>query len=243
MGTIAAGKDRRLSLRHGALISIFVHSLLAAPLFLPDPSPRKPARNEKLRIEVFGMIAERQTAQKQPEVAAPAPPNPPRPQETERKKAPEPERKREVAPQKPTPRVKAIQADSPVRMAEQTPAAAPPSTPTVTPSSPVKTEQQIQRTIRPQSDAEYAACVGKKLRDNRVYPQEARKAGLDGIVTIGFIVMENGALRAETLRVVKSSGYPILDKSALSTALASAPFEPPPREVPIIVDVMFGARN
>jgi protein TonB len=89
----------------------------------------------------------------------------------------------------------------------------------------------------------YGALVMKKIRDNRVVPDEAKRGRLQGGATVSFVILGDGAIRPETLRVVKSSGQPALDAGALSTIRASAPFPPPPREMTVTAGVAYGPRR
>ena len=66
-----------------------------------------------------------------------------------------------------------------------------------------------------------------------------RKSGIEGISTITFTIMESGDIRGNSLRVKKSSGYSELDANALKSALASAPFEKPPKELNVSIAVAF----
>ena len=79
----------------------------------------------------------------------------------------------------------------------------------------------------------------KRMYSLLVYPAEVRKHGIEGVSTIAFIVTESGAIKEGSLRVCKSSGYPALDSSAVKCALASAPFEKPPKEMPISIAISF----
>lgn len=58
-----------------------------------------------------------------------------------------------------------------------------------------------------------------------------------GKVVLAFGIDRDGSVHA--LRVVRSSGFPLLDKSALETVQRSAPFPKPPRRAEIVVPVQF----
>src|SRR5262249_27853543 len=60
------------------------------------------------------------------------------------------------------------------------------------------------------TDQAYGALLMKKVRDNLVYPDDAKRARLQGVTTVSFVILSNGDVSAETLKVVKSSGYPAL---------------------------------
>lgn len=59
---------------------------------------------------------------------------------------------------------------------------------------------------------------------NLNYPEEARRNGLYGSLRVLVIVKSDGSL--ELMRVLESSGHPILDQAALNIVRLSAPFAP-----------------
>lgn len=70
-----------------------------------------------------------------------------------------------------------------------------------------------------------------------VYPPQARRLGWQGRVTVSFVVNADGS--ASSLRVLESSGYPLLDRSALETVRSAAPFPRPPLPAEIVIPVGF----
>ena len=61
---------------------------------------------------------------------------------------------------------------------------------------------------------------------NWVYPQTALRLRLQGKVFVEFTIYKDGQL--ESVRVVRSSGTPILDAEAVRAIRASAPYKPVP---------------
>jgi protein TonB len=57
------------------------------------------------------------------------------------------------------------------------------------------------------------AAVQKKLSEYVFYPEQARQLGLEGTVTLFVELADDG--RVEDVRVIASSGYPILDNAAV----------------------------
>ncbi|MBI5197395.1 MAG: energy transducer TonB [Nitrospirae bacterium] len=53
------------------------------------------------------------------------------------------------------------------------------------------------------------------IEKNKDYPWRARLAGMEGTVTMEFVLGEDG--KARRIRIVRSSGYPLLDESAVGT--------------------------
>ncbi len=60
------------------------------------------------------------------------------------------------------------------------------------------------------------------------YPPEAAAAGISGVVRILFVINRDGSLKE--VRVLESSGHPILDKAAVRAIIAAAPFGPFPKD-------------
>jgi protein TonB len=80
----------------------------------------------------------------------------------------------------------------------------------------------------------------KRIRDKLVYPVPARKAGIQGVTQVSFTIHEDGRVSAVT--VLKSSGHGILDKAALETIYAAAPFPRPPAPARIAIPIAFRLR-
>jgi periplasmic protein TonB len=75
--------------------------------------------------------------------------------------------------------------------------------------------------------------IAKKL----VYPPMARKMNWSGKAVVSFTIVEDGSVHS--LRMVQSSGYPVLDSSALETVRQAAPFPKPPARAEIVVPINF----
>ena len=87
--------------------------------------------------------------------------------------------------------------------------------------------QRGGETVRPsQPSTAYYARIRERLEHNKEYPHLARRARMEGSVTVQFQIRGNGS--PDALRVTKSSGYGVLDESALRTVRNSAPFPLPP---------------
>lgn len=224
------------SLWHGFALSIALHlgAILPfmAPLHLPEPE-----RPRTLVVELQGQITDRQLDAKQIDRKQTEQPRP---------ETPPPEKEHEDPPKPDTIPVKAKPAP-PRPKAPPQPTSAPPAPSPVT-NSGNAAEQQPQQTIRydtvdPAVLNAYLRTLKKRLQDNLVYSEEAKKLGLQGTATISFMLTQGGDLREETLRVVKSSGFPKLDTNALATVRSSVPFEPPPKEMTIAIAIVFVMRN
>lgn len=69
------------------------------------------------------------------------------------------------------------------------------------------------------------------------YPLSARRQGWSGRVEIGFRVGVRGEV--ENVRVLSSSGYPVLDREALEAVRKASPFPPPSVTMQLVMPVTF----
>ncbi|GFE62031.1 hypothetical protein AOG2_26190 [Geobacter sp. AOG2] len=224
-------------------VSSLLHACFIVPFIVFSLyTPAKHARS-RLQIELFGMVADRQVAEKK--VAQKAAP----PQQVNRPRKPVPAMYRTVATESPVSVHKVEEKPKPLEQ-ETKPVAvsavtAPPAD-TVRAASPgADAVQQRQQTIRTAAETEadrirrYSERVVKRLRSHLVYPKEVRRMGIEAVTTISFIVTDSGNIKGGSLRVKVSSGYTALDASALQSARDSVPFEKPPKEMPLIIGVRF----
>jgi protein TonB len=221
----------KLNLFHWLAISLLLHVSLISPLFLTTlhAAEAQPNRAERLRIEVFGMVANRQLEEKHERVAEPQPVNKVLP-------APTP------APTPAPANYQTVKSPVLVEKVEE----APFKPVLAAPHTADEATEQKQQTISPVTEdslQQYMARVARKVRGNLTYPQEARGNGMKGTATIAFTITSAGDIKGNSLRVQKSSGYAVLDSSALESAQVSAPFEEPPKEIDIAIAVSFNVER
>jgi protein TonB len=75
----------------------------------------------------------------------------------------------------------------------------------------------------------YTRTVRMKIESQKRYPLTARRAMIEGRVGIKMTILRDGQL--ENVEIIESSGYEILDKSALESIQSSAPFPPLPKDI------------
>lgn len=217
-----------LGFYHWLGVSWLLHCGLILPCVLIGLYNPSHQNHSKLVIELFGMVADRQQEARMEKVIPP------------------PRKVPQLIPQMPSKASEAnetVAADMPVyeEKIDETPV--PDPSPVVAVADEAVERQRQQSIAHEKQDAdktrEYLARLGKRLQANLVYPKEMRKSGIEGISTITFTIMESGDIRGNSLRVKKSSGYSELDANALKSALASAPFEKPPKELNVSIAVAF----
>jgi periplasmic protein TonB len=82
-------------------------------------------------------------------------------------------------------------------------------------------EQSISHYIK-----EEFSYIRKIIVSNIIYPQNAQYRRQEGTLLLSFVIMLDGSV--SDIKIVKSSGYDLLDKNAISTIKKSAPFPKPP---------------
>jgi periplasmic protein TonB len=105
--------------------------------------------------------------------------------------------------------------------------------------------QTVQRRAEEQMNAlrAYVKVLSKKIQSKLIYPKEIRHAGLQGVTTVSFRIRNDGGVQEDSLKIVASSGKEELDRSALSTIRACAPFAAPPREMTISIAVTYSRKR
>ncbi len=254
----------RLNFCHWLAVSLLLHSSVILPFVFTSLHTPDEKKHNKLVVDLFGMISNRQMEEKKKGVVV-APQNrrvspPVTLIQIKKVAAPQNSSEKHETEKSETEKYKTTMADSPIpvetggdREKPAEPATGPTeaftvslpavSAPAIPGSVGGEIEQRQQTIGRGDQIAdkirEYLAKLTKRVRDNLIYPEEVRKHGIEGVSTIAFIVTESGIIKDGSLRVRKSSGYASLDSNAMKSALASAPFEKPPKELDVFIGVTF----
>ncbi len=85
--------------------------------------------------------------------------------------------------------------------------------------------------------SEHFAYIREKILRNVSYPSQARRLGWQGKVLVSFIINLNGTIKEA--KVMQSSGYELLDRTALETVKESEPFPRPPIEAQIVLPIVY----
>jgi len=96
-----------------------------------------------------------------------------------------------------------------------------------------KPSQGFIEVINPQEEAmlRYQDMVKQKIESCRRYPNWAKKQGFEGSVYLKFTILSTGFTK--DIKIIKSSGFNILDKEAISTIKRAQPFPPIPEEMKV----------
>ena len=77
----------------------------------------------------------------------------------------------------------------------------------------------------------YFASIKRKIELVWQYPYEAAAAGIEGELTVDFVIGRSGKL--ESVALVRGSGHKVLDDEAVRSIRMAAPFDPIPAEYKI----------
>ncbi|MGJ4942736.1 energy transducer TonB [Bradyrhizobium sp. HKCCYLS1011] len=245
MPKTSTSRRSRFTIWHGIAASLLIHAAPAAPFVwytLATPPDEPPT----LVVELQGAIADSQTEQQvQQEIKGAA--------EQDKSAPPQPVQAppAETAEQHPVDNPEAAlppPAPQPTEQKPQPPAEAKSAGTGVNTMTGTE-QQQTAQTIQPDRPTEiellrdYVKLLSKKVQVHLVYPDDGRRAGLQGTATVSFAILRSGEIRPETLKIVTSSGEPRLDASALKTIRASVPFDPAPKEMTVVIAVDFGRKR
>jgi protein TonB len=237
---------KRFKLGHGVAISLVVHVCIVLPIaiWVLNTTRAPHLSSNRLNVEVLGVIAPRQTAAQQQRIAS-AP-----------SKHAEPIQKRNdtkpavvhEAPAPIEPHTQQIEPSTNTSEPVRTPQIASTQHEESNESRPRAQAgadaQQPQQTIAAHNDMTdritvYITQLAKHLQSNLIYPQDAKKKKIEGISLVSFVITESGEIQPNTLVVKRSSGNAALDASALRTVASSAPFQKPPRELNVSIELEF----
>jgi protein TonB len=224
-------------------VSLALHAIFILPFFFAGVHWQEQRKHKRLTIELFGMVSNRQVEEKK-KGAAPVQPEKKvvRPNIVRQERKPAPKEQPKPAPAADNPAVAEKTEEKQNASGQQGIAVFVPAASGAGRDNADQRQQSIrygERDSERDAIREYLARVAKKVNANVVYPAEVKKDGVEGIATISFTIAPSGAIKADSLRLQKSSGHAALDASALKSALAGAPFERPPREITPSIDVRF----
>jgi protein TonB len=94
-----------------------------------------------------------------------------------------------------------------------------------------------QANARMQYLKEHFTYIRDLIMRHLAYPQMARKMGWKGRVIVAFVIRENGTV--ENTRVVRSSGYEVLDTNTLKTITDVQPFPKPPVKAELVIPIVY----
>ena len=85
----------------------------------------------------------------------------------------------------------------------------------------------------------YTYMVARRLQSNLVYPASMRRKGIEAMTVVVFTVTKSGEIKDGSLEVRTGSGYKEMDENALKSVRLSVPFDVPPRELTLSIELVF----
>jgi len=225
--------------------AVLLHATVIALLLLGSPFAERPVEPPSIPVELVLLPEPKPPPKPKPEVAVKPAPEPTMQPRRESGGDPDlaPGRVPDAAPQpkpEPEPAPAALAEPPPPSLASAPPLPVPPPRERPKASEAVAaTAPTHQSTIQPMNDS---ALIGKgggnrylnKMRDkihgNFIYPGAARSRGIAGVAHYALVIDRQGNLLE--LHLLHSSGADILDRAGRDAVELSAPFDPPPADVP-----------
>jgi protein TonB len=237
---------RRFTLGHGIVVSLAMHVCIVLPvvawmLYSPRPTYRS---TNRLNVQMVGLIANRQTAAQQKRIETPVLKfSDPKHESIDKK--PTPAQKEPVPTEPLTPHIEPsattpdslrlpLTASSPREVSNSSGARPQAGADTAQPQQRIAAHNDMNDRI-----AAYMAQLTKLLQSNLIYPQDAKKKKIEGTSLVSFVIAESGEIQPNSLVVKRSSGSAALDASALRTVASSAPFQRPPKELNVSIELEF----
>lgn len=187
--------------------AVLLHGLIAVGVWHSSTVPVSPQEPAPLMVTLINEVVQTPPT---PPVPEPPKPEPPKPVVTPIKREPT-----VVASNRaPTPQ------DMQVPAAPEPPAPTPPPMPAAPPTATVATAPEP---APPPPKFLPSSAVGYLIEPKLVFPTASQELGESGLVTLEVLVDVDG--RAKDVQVTKSSGYPRLDRAAV-TAMKAARFKP-----------------
>lgn len=211
------------------ILSIVVHTGLLSSFSLSPPEPEQEMVIEmaSIEIELPPPVEEVVIEEEEPPPIEPAPepePEPPPPEPMpEPVSEPEPEPVSKATTPLPEvkdvfPQVKEVRENVTLK---QDVAGSPPVKVALRPHQFTETEEALNRK-KAKARENFLILVRREIERAKYYPRWARQRGFEGIVTVEFVISQEG--KGGDMNIVESSGYKLLDEAALTTLERASPF-------------------
>lgn len=81
--------------------------------------------------------------------------------------------------------------------------------------------------------------LNQQARERDLYPPIAKRLKIEGEVIVRLTINEDGTIEENSIIVVESSGYNVLDKGALDILKKLQPFKKPPKKITVEIPIIF----
>ncbi|WP_299239277.1 energy transducer TonB [Sulfurihydrogenibium sp.] len=99
---------------------------------------------------------------------------------------------------------------------------------------PEKKEEDIDGYLK-----ELIRYLNQQARERDLYPPIAKRLKIEGQVIIRVTINEDGTIDENSIKIVESSGYNILDKGAIEILKKLQPYKKPPKRITVEIPIVF----
>jgi protein TonB len=237
-------------------LSLLIHALLFSSFFLLKPKPKEEKEkiitvslDEDFKKEFKPKIEEKKIVQQKETLPPPQPAPKPQPEkpkpivkpesETPKQEAQKPQEKQNT--QQPTqqnpPQTQSTQQTQPTvaqtQKTEPTPIDLSKGRPDQF-KQPEKKEEDIDGYLK-----ELIRYLNQQARERDLYPPIAKRLKIEGQVIIRVTINEDGTIDENSIKIVESSGYNVLDKGAIEILKKLQPYKKPPKRITVEIPIVF----
>jgi len=237
-------------------LSLLIHVLLFSSFFLLKPKPKEEKEkiitvslDEDFKKEFKPQIEEKKIVQQKETLLPPQPapkPQPEKPEpivkpesETSKQEAQKPQEKESI--QQPTqqnpPQTQPTQQTQPttaqISKTEPTPIDLSKGRPDQF-KQPEKKEEDIDGYLK-----ELIRYLNQQARKRDLYPPIAKRLKIEGQVIVRVTINEDGTIDENSIKIVESSGYNVLDKGAIEILKKLQPYKKPPKRITVEIPIVF----
>jgi protein TonB len=99
---------------------------------------------------------------------------------------------------------------------------------------PEKKEEDIDGYLK-----ELIRYLNQQARERDLYPPIAKRLKIEGQVIIRVTINEDGTIDENSIKIVESSGYNVLDKGAIEILKKLQPYKKPPKRITVEIPIVF----
>jgi protein TonB len=99
---------------------------------------------------------------------------------------------------------------------------------------PEKKEEDIDGYLK-----ELIRYLNQQARERDLYPPIAKRLKIEGQVIVRVTINEDGTIDENSIKIVESSGYNVLDKGAIEILKKLQPYKKPPKRITVEIPIVF----
>jgi TonB family C-terminal domain len=99
---------------------------------------------------------------------------------------------------------------------------------------PEKKEEDIDGYLK-----ELIRYLNQQARERDLYPPIAKRLKIEGQVIVRVTINEDGTIDENSIKIVDSSGYNVLDKGAIEILKKLQPYKKPPKRITVEIPIVF----